>query len=265
VISADELLRAATDPRLSPDAYRMFVVIASRGDDWHEIEADEFRVLLDCKSDNPVYRARERLVRLGLIEWKQGGRHHANQYRYLAQVVEVNAIPRSGGGGKAPVVVGEGEDTTNPLSPPVRFPLHVKAMQAISVSSGKLEGCRGALVDYLQSRVASDRQYAYVQSVVSWIDNPNQVFQTGDGTPVPPPERVKLLAVALNEMAASDESKYHAPVGDVRNVRSKLSALAKAMDRKPPTGNARASPRSRDLAPDTQVYTPTETWRGFNG
>jgi hypothetical protein len=107
-----------------------------------------------------------------------------------------------------------------------------------------------------------------VQSVISWLDNPRQVFQQTTGLLVPPEERVPLLAIALNELAASDESKYKAPPGDVRNLKNKMDALAKGFGgRAKATGTDGPSGyRPRSTASDTQEYKPTDHWDGvFNG
>lgn len=267
-MDADQLAAMAADPRLSPDAFRVIVYVAGLGvpGETQIVKSEDLSIILQG-GEKPIRSAVRRAEHCGYLKVDCGGRAgHKLTYTPSGKSLPqgrrsaLNPSPR---GGIPPLVVEEGE-VVNPLSPPDDHPLSVRAMQAISDAAEKLAGCRGSLVDYLHARVPEPRQYGYVQSVVSWLDNPAQAFRGSSGGVIPAEERVKILAVALNEMAASDESKYAAPVGDVRNVKNKVSALAKSHDRKATgTYGARASPR--DQPSDTQVYTPTETFRGFNG
>lgn len=261
-----DITAVIADARLSPEACRIVLYVASMGDGAHEVSHREFARVLQNPGQKKLREAIQDATDLYLNR-TAGGRGHNDRYEFrCATSVQPKSDRVAPGAHLKPTVVG-GEGSSTPFDSPVdQYPLAVNAMKAISDSAEKLEGCRGALVDYLQARVKTDRQYSYVQAVVSWLDNPAQVFNDATGARVPQAERVKLLAVALNEMAASDESMYKAPVGDVRNVKNKLFALAKGFGRKATGTDGPKRYGKRDAPADAQTYKPTDTWSGeFKG
>lgn len=108
---------------------------------------------------------------------------------------------------------------------------------AIGQHAELLHGCRGALRDYCRKRVPAADQYAYVQTLAGWLDGtePNLFGK------LEPRAKVKLLASALNDLAASDEDRMKGAPGSIRNLRTKLAIL---LGKFPTTSNGHA-PESR--------------------
>ena len=89
-----------------------------------------------------------------------------------------------------------------------------------------LVGCRGSLRDYLAGSVPPPRQYQYVQTLIGWLGGTDaSVWKKPDGSSVAPEKRTALLAAALNELGASDETKYKRPVGDPANLKTKMNVI----------------------------------------
>ncbi len=107
-MTPEQLSRLAADPKLTPDAVRLVLYVASLGEGEHEIDAEMLRMLLRCKGDKPIYNARE--AARGWLRWRQGGRQHANRYEYLAPQEEVNE-------GAAPYTSPPGERYTTYVAP----------------------------------------------------------------------------------------------------------------------------------------------------
>lgn len=90
-----------------------------------------------------------------------------------------------------------------------------------------LEGCRGALLDYLRARVMGPGQIGYVRSLQAWL-------RGGSGTPrglLDVDDPPHLLATALNDLLTEDERKYKSgrgQVGVIANLRTKVEVLATA-------------------------------------
>ena len=109
---------------------------------------------------------------------------------------------------------------------PTSFHLDPRAREALDQHVDKLAGCRGALVDYLQLRVQPQNQRGFVQSIATWLDQPLAYFRQPDSTAVPTELRTARIAAALNELAAGDsEMGMRAPMGDVRNLKTKLDIV----------------------------------------
>jgi hypothetical protein len=90
-----------------------------------------------------------------------------------------------------------------------------------------LEGCRGALRDYLTARVPTDRQYAYVRSIQSWLQGstggPKGLLNVDDP--------VHLIATALNDLGTEDETTFKSgrgQVGVIATLRVKIEHLTRA-------------------------------------
>jgi hypothetical protein len=268
-VTPEEMARIVADPHVTNEAFRLIMFVASHGPGEHDIEADELRMVLGCKDDRVVRAARERAARLGFIEWRRTGR--GNTYRYADHAQNAQSDHAKSAQSAPPVVVDDGDIT--PLVP-LEHPVAVKAMQAIGAAEEKLVGCRGARVDYLQARVPEHRQYAYVQSVVAWIDNPLTAFRGPNGMPVPQEERTKLLAVALNEMNATNEGKRKHDEGDPANLKNKLGFVIRDRyaEHQKATGTdghrTRAGPRGKAPADQNDYGEGTQHWpgkEGFNG
>ena len=273
-MTPEEMARIVADPHLTNEAVRLILFVASHGDGEHEIEADELRMVLGCKGDTPVYAARQRAAGRGLLEWRQGGRNHPNVYRYVrpdtsSKSPEVSADTSS----KSPEVNAPSVEVLIDIPPlvPPKHPLTVQAMQAIGTADQKLVGCRGALMDYLQARVPEERQYAYVQAVVAWIDNPLTAFRGPDGFPVPVEERTKLLAVALNEVNADGEGDRKYKAGNPTNLKTALDFVIKKTFGKAhqATGTdgyrSRAGPRAKAPPEEQDLGEGTTKFNGLNG
>lgn len=264
----EQQLQLLNDARLSDAARILGLYLSTLPAGPQELPHDRLAALLHgCPNADTVGRHLRQLDVFGYAQKVSNGGKGSPRYEWLEVSARENSraeasLPAKIHGQKPTVV--EGEEEVIPPNPLSGFSLDVRALQAISDAGDKLAGCRDALRDYLQARVPSARQYAYVQSVVSWLDNPGQVFQGPNGLAIPQPERVKMLAIALNEMAASDERSYKAPVGDVRNVRTKVGILSRLFGQKA-TGTDGRTYQKRG-ASDEQQYTPTDHWDGvFNG
>lgn len=176
--------------------------------------------------------------------------------------------PHSQGGAKSPVggdyrggkkveVVVEGRREP-PLTPPLDRsgasgggrdrggfgPIDPRADEVIVRLADRLNGCRGALTDYLEHRVPQARQYGYVQSVVTWLDGGDpSVFRKPSGDRVPSDEVTGLLATAFNELLSTDEALMKRPVGDPGNLRTKISVLVQQRYADRPPRTASGSPK----------------------
>lgn len=258
------------DSRLSDPARVLGLYISTLPTGANELPHDTLAVLLHgCPNRDTVGRHLRMLVVHGYIERTSSGGSGSPRYEWLARENSrpENVLPANIHG-QSPTVVEVGGVRDTPFSSPE--PLDVRALRAIEQAGERLTGCRGALRDYLQARVPLPNQYGYVQAVVSWIDNPLTTFRQPDGMPVPAAERTKMLAVALNEMTATNEADRKYKTGDPINLRNKLSAVIRTTFeavRKQATGTDGGKRYGkRDLPPDAQDYTPTEKWSGeFNG
>lgn len=126
---------------------------------------------------------------------------------------------------------------THPTSPPSSSsnyppppPLDARAREWVE-SRTTLEGCRGALLDYLADpRVDPERRLAYAQSVAGLIEGTDEnVWMARDGTHVRE-GRQQIVAGCLNELRQGDEiGKYFpGPPGDIRNLKSKIRYRVKS-------------------------------------
>lgn len=242
-----------------PDSARilaLFVDVATKADDgFAEISHDEFRrILFGGPSDDTIRRHLRQLENTGWIESRPGGKGHSNRYRILAtdecgpnqhfRAALVRSLKDRLGTEqglstfssapepslKPPVVVGGSSkkevEETRGRALQVSYPLTEQARTAIDERGDSLTGCRGALQDYLESRVPEGRQYGFVQTVVTWIDGRDRsVFELSDGSKLPDAEKTGYIAAALNELSAGDESRMKRPVGDPGNLKTKLNIL----------------------------------------
>lgn len=261
MIDAQQVADIVNDPRLTPDAVRLVLAVATRSEGPHEIETDDMRMLLGCKSERPIYNARERATRHGYIRWQQGGRGRSIVYEYIGPRYEAKAKTSDTGPNQARV------DDDEVVEPPVvpLWPLSPEAEAAIERHATLLTGCRDALRDYLRRRVPSPRQSAYVNDIAAKI---NGLGFNWKGLAAE--SRPGLVAASLNELAATDEaSQYKNPAGDPRNLRTKLGIMVDGANgwggrRQAAGSDGRRNPR--DQPPDQQDYGEgTTEWKGMNG
>lgn len=269
------------DARLSADARVIGLLILELGEGDHEISHDQFRMVLrNGPSDETIRRQLRSLESTGWIRTSPGGRGHANRYRPLAahecgsneafrRALYASAesftptpgvglnldkpTPGVGLNGQRGGTIGGGEvgrenaGSTPPVAPPDRT-VDSEAEALIDQHADVLTGCRGALRDYLASRVpaGASRQRGYVATLVTWIQGStvDGMWRRTDGSKVKPPERAAVLARALNELLASEEGKRAHDVGDPRNLENKITGILRDEAKRASTahGRGRAGP-----------------------
>lgn len=258
--SALELL---CDQSLTDTARIIGLRIAALGGEWHEIAADDFaRMVAGYPKQETIARHVRQLEVAGYIERKPGGRGHSDRFKWADRpcknMESKKDSPEENTGSKdldltnfsglKPIVVVEG-GSSNPPIVPLRA-LDPKAEELIGSRPEQLTGCRGSFRDYLVARVPASRQYAYVQTVIGWLEDIDPgVWRLHTGGWLPPPERTRVLAAALNDLAASDEATMKRPVGDVANLRTKINVLLRKRgdherNGNTDTGRAGAAPRA---------------------
>lgn len=138
--------------------------------------------------------------------------------------VGVEGTPAAAGGDSAPSPNGSSPEELDAF----QYPLASQARKALEKHDERLQGCRDALRDYLRTRVKPARQHGYVHSVASLLNGlqPN-TFRGHDGRVHPREEWPQILALALNDLMASDEGRMSRPEGDVGNLYTKASILAR--------------------------------------
>lgn len=242
------------DPRLTPNACRVALLVAGKGDGTHEVAHEDFAIVLNHASEKTVRAALKLAVHLGYLQRSPGGRGHSDRYEFRVpkKAGLKDRVPKNGGlNTDSPAKNGGLSDSSsrrkeevggNPIpnpSPLARFFDVVRAVdapdnagvseraeEAIGQHGEKLAGCRGALRDYLCQRVKPTRQAPYVQSIAGWLNGLSPgVWKRPDGSAVPPEGRTAMLALALNDLAASDEEAMKRPAGDVANLKTKLSII----------------------------------------
>ena len=244
-------LSLLTDPSLTDTAVRVALLLLELGEgEWHPLAFDDLsRVLHGYPGPDGIRRHLRILTAAGWLERRPGGRGNPDQFR-IASVKRPTLRDRLAGKAqeaepdrvgqttqvktdrvgqttksKGPSKEGEREVGSSPsISPPE---LEDSAAELFEAHRSTLNGCGDSLRDYVRTRVAPDRHRAFVGTVLSWLDglDPN-AFRKDDGTSVPQEERTKLLAVALNELGATDEDGTRAhPAGDPRNLRNKLRGI----------------------------------------
>lgn len=251
----DVILR---DNGLSDTAARLALVIARKGEGWHEISPAEFaRGVSGYPSAEKVARHLKQLEVAGYVERKAGGRGHSDRFQISERILDPTRIPDlsanrppSDAGAKVldptpeqglnalVVAVGDGVDNP-PVVPP---PLDERTAAALQQHDELFAGCRGALRDYLTDYVPEPRKrYAFVQLVAGWLNgiDPN-VWRLPDGSLLPPDERPGALALALNDLGASTRT-MKSPPGDPANLRTKLGVHLRQRTDKPTADPARPS------------------------
>jgi hypothetical protein len=228
-----EVLAVLADPGLTDLARVLAFYIASKGQGWHEIPASEFsQVGHGYPSADTIRTHLKQLERAGYIERRAGGKGHADSFHItptdevwrnrLARTPQAKALespvhPKL----NDTVVSSEVVSTLPPIVPQ----LDPRAADALAQHDALLAGCRGALRDYVLTLPAR-RQWAYVQTVASYLNDIDpSVWRLPSGAWLEKEKRPGVLAVALNELAAGDESKMKRPVGDPGNLKTKINIL----------------------------------------
>jgi len=277
-ITTDHLAMIA-DTRLSEAAriLGLAIMLADADEDgYSELSRDDLRTVLStAQSDDSIRRFLRELENAKWVESKAGGRGHANRYRIIGpheygpigslRSALVHTLSDSFGSGadlsvtygrtrahpKRPVggtVGGEEVGRSKEEVPPsVSPPAELSDKAAELLEGGDLEGCRGALSDYLRLRVPPDRQYPYIQTVRTWIQGgaDASVFRRPTGGSVPLDQRTGVVAEAVNELAAGIESKMKRPVGDPGNLKTKIDIIIRQRDdheRRSKRTNGRGAP-----------------------
>lgn len=236
-VSERELL-LLQDQGLSDAARVIGLRIAALGEGFHEIVATEFsKMVYGYPNRETIARHLRQLELAGYVERRPGGRGHADAFSFRSVVSppskNIDPVKNEGLNDLGPrktdvlksLVGGEDEGGIEPPISPLRGSLSEKAEKLIG-ERPQLTGCRGSLRDYLAARVPQSRQYAYVQTILGWLDDIHPgIWLLPTGGRLEKPERTRMLAAALNDLAASDESKLKRPVGDVGNLQTKINVL----------------------------------------
>lgn len=92
-----DLFALVNDPRITPDALRVVMHLASRGvDQWHEVAFDEFAELLEEAGEKRIHKAIERADRCGYLEF-EARRGRGQHYRFRASLTPRAENPSPGG------------------------------------------------------------------------------------------------------------------------------------------------------------------------
>lgn len=258
-----ERIALIEDARLSDTAVRLGCWMEAKAVDWTEVSTDQFALILNgFPSPDTIRRAVRQLELSGWVERRKGGRGHADSFRFtpasvpslkrdktpdrpapmpslnsdrLESPAGVTVTPASVPSLNSPDTYAR-DHASRVRSPspseveeePPIVPLGDRAERALWQHGDRLKGCRGALRDYVAAFVETRRQYSYIQTIATWLDDGDPgVWLRPDGSRLPPEERNALLAAALNELAAGDEAKMKRPVGDPGNLRTKINILLK--------------------------------------
>lgn len=232
------------------------------GDGKHEVSTEDWQRLLGPSRGGPPKRQSiagwaAELELHGYTQKVPGGVHSPRYEVVLQEDGRASTVPQGDGkGGISTVPLGDGSRSTVPqgdtlqssrrtVEPHVvvvedvvvgdvvedarerRYSLDPRVREILDAPDGDapaLNGCRGAVVDYLEGRVMGPSQVGYVRSIQAWL-------RGGSGTPrglLDVSDPVHIIATALNDLLTEDETKYKSgrgQVGVIANLRAKLSVL----------------------------------------
>lgn len=249
------------DTRLSREARLMALHLVRLGDGEHQVSTQDWQRVLGAgprgvAKRQSIAQYMQELEVLGWIRRREGG-SGSPYYQLLPSpqgTPAASPVPSGDArGASAPVPSGDasgspvpsGDTLPSPQGTPAgplllqdifvvsdsrtrtREQLHPDAEHAIEGAEGVLNGCRGALRDYLAARVKPERQYGYVQRLVTSLQGADE-FMWADKTGRKLTEgRTGILAAALNELIAGSEVGEHFsdPPGGFSNLRSMVRYL----------------------------------------
>jgi hypothetical protein len=236
-----ELLAVVSDQGLTDAARVIAVRLYAMGDDWHELSPDDFsRMVAGYPQRDTVRKHLRQLEMAGYVERQAGGKGHSDRFRFGFSV-GAESQPKNDRVGQesdSKVLASEPNPTLTPrssskeeiaaLEPPISpLPLSDAATRALDQHDDLLSGCRGALTDYLTASVPPPRQQPYVQSLATYLNGFGIQWQNAEGETIPKDQRTGIIAAALNELGSQDETSMKNPVGDIRNLRTKLGILTR--------------------------------------
>jgi hypothetical protein len=231
------------DTRLTPEACRATLYVASLGSGEHEVRWTDFAALLNHPGEKAVRAALRVAVDAEWIERRAGGRGHPDRYSFRVPpgAAVSDTVPPAGSlnGLRVPPGASLSERSSSkevdvevgselPHAREAFFPIAESALAAIDSRATDFNGCRSAVTDYLARRVPTNRQHGWVFTVAGWFDGIDaSVFKYPTGMKAPPAEWPKVMAAGLNELMATDESRMSRPVGDPGNLKTKIQILLK--------------------------------------
>ena len=237
----DKTREIVRDTRLSSDARIVALEVHLREGDQHEISFDEWSMLLGQAGNHRIRRALKQSELAGWIDRTPGGGGHSDSF--ASSLPESTTLRGDSRGEEQVVLSQEGEVAGGAGAAREAEPeLHPRAQALLERKESPLNGCRGALRDYLDLRVDPDRQYAYIRTLVGWFEGMDpSIWRKPNGRPVDTDRRTSIVADALNDLAASDEDQMKRPAGDPANLRTKIQV--RIAQREDPHGRNRRGSR----------------------
>lgn len=242
------------DNRLSEAARILGVWILSQPSDaggWVEVRFEDVRGLLyGFPSDETIGKHLRMLRGAKWAERRPGGRGHADRYRIIAptrgrandlgadsgrpipEIAPTRGRAKSdspdeetgyGGVGGA---AAENLDAAAADADGAGARETERAREVIDRNEEKLAGCRSALRDYLEHYVPPRKRAHYAWGLIGYMDNPARAFKRPDGRTVADhTKQAEIIAEALNELGAGGEDRMKWPVGDIRNLKTKIGVI----------------------------------------
>ena len=232
------------DGRLSGDACLCLLYLMSLGEGEHEVGQRTWRRILRHGSRERVRDALGFLQDLGMVTRKNGGRRpdtwslwggiqpHNPTLQLLSGGIPPHKPDLSGGIPPHKPFMGRESAPQNDTgvgvmeevegkkeSARARDQLLEPVRRTLEKYDQVLTGCRDSLCDYLVTRVRPDRQRAYVFTVVALLKG-DHAFRSYEGKFVTPTQAE--MGSAFRELLTADEIAMKAPVGDIRNLQTKL-------------------------------------------